>query len=73
MFWEKIHEDIPDLEDQIARAEFGHLLSWLQEKVHIHGSKYEPMDLVKRVTGSELTAKPYINYLKTKFGEIYRL
>jgi len=28
---------------------------------------------VKKVTGGDLTIKPYINYLKTKYGELYSL
>jgi hypothetical protein len=29
--------------------------------------------LVQRVTGGPLTIKPYIHYLKAKFGELYEL
>jgi carboxypeptidase Taq len=73
MFWEKIAEDIPDLESQFEVGKFSTLLEWLQENILQHGAKYEPAELVKRVTGSELTAEPYIRYLKSKFGEIYKL
>lgn len=73
MLWDKINEDIPDLQAQIEHAKFDSLLAWLQENIHVHGAKFEPVDLVKRVTGLELTAEPYIKYLKDKFGEIYQL
>ncbi len=71
--WEKIHQDIPDLEDQIRRGEFGALLSWLREKVHRYGRKYEPQQLVQRITGSKITPEPYLRYLQQKFGAIYNL
>ncbi len=71
--WEKIHQDIPDLDDQIRRGEFGALLSWLREKIHRHGRKYEPQQLVQRVTGSKITPEPYLRYLRQKFGAIYQL
>jgi carboxypeptidase Taq len=71
--WEKIHQDIPDLEDQIRRGEFGALLSWLREKVHRYGRKYEPQQLVQRITGSKITPEPYLRYLQQKFGAIYQL
>jgi carboxypeptidase Taq len=71
--WEKIRTDIPDLEKQIERAQFAPLLGWLRDKVHRHGAKYEPVDLLRRVTGQGLQAKPYLNYLTTKYGEIYNL
>ncbi len=71
--WEAIQRDIPDLEAQIRRGEFGALLGWLREKVHRHGAKFEPQELVQRVTGSEITADPYVRYLWQKFGAIYGL
>jgi carboxypeptidase Taq len=71
--WEVIHRDIPDLEDQIRKGEFSALLGWLREKIHRHGAKFEPQELVERVTGSKIDAAPYVRYLQDKFGEIYRL
>ncbi len=69
--WEKIHQDIPDLPDHIRQGRFDALLAWLVEKVHQHGNKFEPQDLVQRVTGSKIIPEPYLRYLETKFGEIY--
>jgi len=71
--WEKINEDIPDLQDQFRKGEFGALLAWLREKIHVHGRKYPPQELMQRVTGSKINADPYVRYLKQKFGEIYGL
>ncbi len=71
--WEKINQDIPDLEQQIEAAKFSDLLNWLQQNVHQHGSKYEPLELLERIVGSGLTVEPYLNYLEEKFGEIYAL
>jgi len=71
--WEKITADIPDLSENFRKGEFGALLDWLREKIHIHGSKYEPQELVKRVTGSKIDSGPYIRYLNQKYSEIYGL
>lgn len=71
--WEIINRDIPDLPDQFRKGEFSALLSWLRENVHRHGSKYEPQELVQRITGSKIDPDPYMHYLKEKFGEIYNL
>jgi carboxypeptidase Taq len=69
--WEVINQDIPDLPDQIRQGRFDALRAWLGEKIHQHGSKFEPQALVQRVTGSKITPEPYIRYLKTIFGGIY--
>lgn len=71
--WEKINQDFPNLEDQISKGEFAPLLTWLNEKIHQHGSKFDPQELVEQVTGSKIDGGAYINYLHTKFGEIYNL
>ncbi|MEP7134047.1 MAG: carboxypeptidase M32 [Chloroflexota bacterium] len=71
--WEKINKDIRDLDDQIRTGNFSELLGWLRAKIHIHGHEYDPQDLVQRVTGSKITAEPYVRYLTKKYSEIYGL
>ncbi len=71
--WETIHQDVPNLEDQIRKGEFGELLSWLREKIHRHGSKFEAPELVQRITGQAINPQPYVRYLRQKYGEIYGL
>jgi len=71
--WEKIAADIPDLSEQFRKGEFGALLAWLREKIHVHGSKFEPQEMVQRVTGSKIDAAPYVRYLKQKYSDIYGL
>ncbi len=71
--WEKIVSDIPDVNEKIESADFKDLLQWLRENIHQHGAKYEPIELLKRVTGKELDYEPYMVYLETKFKDIYQL
>jgi len=71
--WEKIEEDMPDIDAQIEKKKFGDLLAWLRENVHRHGAKFYPQELLKRVTGSELDPEPYMRYLRRKYSEIYAL
>jgi carboxypeptidase Taq len=71
--WERIHQDIGNLEAQIRAGKFDGLLHWLRENIHRHGRKYDPQDLVQRVTGSRITPEPYVKYLTTKYSEIYNL
>lgn len=61
----------PSIPDEIGRNEFGTLLGWMRENVHRHGRKFRPNTLIEKATGSSLDAKPYLAYLRAKFGEIY--
>jgi carboxypeptidase Taq len=71
--WEKINQDIPDLADQIRSGKFETLLGWLREKIHRHGRKFQPQEMVQKVTGSKIDPAPYMRYLRKKYGEIYSL
>jgi carboxypeptidase Taq len=66
--WEKASEDLGDLEDQVERGEFTPLREWLEQNIHAQGRKYAPQELLQRATGSTIDAKPYLAYLKRKFG-----
>jgi len=64
---------MPDLEDQISSGNFESLLGWLRTNIHQHGKKFEPQELVERITGSKIIPEPYMRYLNKKFGEVYDL
>jgi carboxypeptidase Taq len=66
--WQKVLEDVPTLEEQIERGEFASLREWLGEHVHAHGRKFSPQETLRRATGVTLDAKPYVAYLRTKYG-----
>jgi Zn-dependent M32 family carboxypeptidase len=34
---------------------------------------YEPLELLKRVTGEGLNPKPYLGYLREKYSQVYNL
>jgi carboxypeptidase Taq len=71
--WDAFLRAQPERDDQIRRGEFAPLLSWLRANIHEHGRKYQPQELVERVTSSRIDPEPYLRYLETKFGAIYGL
>lgn len=70
-FFDAARKAIPGLEDGFARGEFTQLREWLNREIHAHGRRYLPEEICKRVTGSTLSAEPYMAYLQKKFGELY--
>ncbi len=70
-FFAKAQEELGDLEAMFARGEFAPLLEWLREKIHRQGMRYHPRDLVREVTGEEVSPEPLIRYLNAKFGALY--
>jgi len=62
-----------DLDDKICKGEFVELLSWLNTNIHQHGAKFEPQELIQKITGNRIDSQPYIRYLQTKYKDIYQL
>jgi carboxypeptidase Taq len=71
--WNCIQKEIPNIKEQIGRGDFSQLLGWLRENIHQHGAKFEPQELVARVTGSKIDPQPYVGYLQDKYRQIYGL
>jgi carboxypeptidase Taq len=72
-FFNKMKQDNSDIIEHIENGNLKPVLEWLRENVHKHGAVYPPAELVMRVTGEELDAKYFIEYLREKYGKIYEL
>ena len=66
-------EALPNLDADISTGDFDALLAWLRENIYCHGSKFTPRELVQRVTGGPMDARPYMRYLREKYSDIYGL
>jgi len=72
-FFAAAKRDIPTLDDDMAQGEFGKLLQWLREKIHVHGKMYSAQELAKNATGEKLNSKYFTEYISRKYGAIYEL
>ena len=72
--WEHVLADIPDLDEQFERGEFGALREWLGTHVHRYGRKFGPRETLERAIGAtRIDPEPYMRYLRDKIGAIYDL
>jgi carboxypeptidase Taq len=71
--WQQAHKEIGDLDAQITAGELGGLRAWLGEKVHRHGAKFTTTELLQRVVGRPIEVGPFVEYLKSKLGEVYEI
>jgi carboxypeptidase Taq len=72
-FFELALKAHPEIKDEMKQGKFATLHRWLKENIYCHGSKFLAPELIERVTGGSITIAPYINYLRTKYGELYQL
>lgn len=68
---QKMLEDLPEFDALLERGEFHPIKQWLTEKVHIHGKRKKPLDIIKDATGEELNVCYLIDYLSNKYSNLY--
>jgi carboxypeptidase Taq len=61
-------KQVPGLEADLQEAKYGKLLAWTREKIHRHGRRYSPTELMERATGEPTRATYFMDYLKGKYG-----
>lgn len=73
LYYEAALKAHPEIPAEIGEGRFETLHNWLREHIYQHGSKFTTAELTERVTGGPLRIEPYIRYLRTKYGELYKL
>jgi len=63
-------EQLGDQAAAFASGEFRPLLRWLRQKVHVHGRRRLPRDLVESVTGAAPDPQYLLDYLERKYQEL---
>lgn len=63
----------PDWEKKLSLGDLHFIRQWLHNAVHQHGKRYNSQEILKMATGQESTAKPYLDYLQSKYNQIYPL
>ena len=71
MLWRQIRTTLPTVEDSITRGDFAPLGDWLKENIYRHGRSYPATQLVEHVTGKNLSDDAFLEYIKTKYGDLY--
>jgi carboxypeptidase Taq len=62
---------IPDWRKQLTKGKFTNIKQWLTKNIYIQGRLYDPAQLIRKVAGTELNVKPFLNYLEQKYSKLY--
>ncbi|PAW80327.1 MAG: hypothetical protein B9S27_06280, partial [Opitutia bacterium Tous-C8FEB] len=69
--WSRVRALRPGIEEEFARGDFGWLLGWLREHIHAAGRRHSALELVRAVTGEELSPRHLVDYLRARYGSLY--
>ncbi|OOM81875.1 carboxypeptidase 1 [Clostridium puniceum] len=70
-FLYKILEENKDAINNLVDGDLSYINNWLSDNIHKHGAIYTPEELVKKVTGEEISTKYFLRYLEEKYKSIY--
>lgn len=66
-----MERDLPDWRSRVAAGSFSEVRGWLAGHIHRYANLHDPADLIRVVTGEELTIKPFLSYLDEKYAVLY--
>jgi carboxypeptidase Taq len=66
-----LEAQLPGWRESISKGRFGPVREWLINNLYAYGNLYDPLDLLKKVTGEGITVRHYIDYLDAKCSELY--
>jgi carboxypeptidase Taq len=72
-FMAAARREMPGLDEDFRRGEFGRLREWLKANIHGPGGVYRAPQLCARVTGEGLDHRPLMAYLREKASTYYHV
>jgi len=72
LLW-KMEQELPDWRNRIQNGDLSKIIKWLITNVHQKCNLLDPLDLIKEITGKELSTKYYLDYLQKEFAKFYDL
>jgi len=72
-FFNQMKKDIPNYKELVESGDLKTILNWLRKNIHKHGKKYEPNELLEKVTSEKLNPDYFMDYLKEKYTKVYNI
>ncbi len=72
MYYNRMKNEI-DINGSISRGDIKTINNWMTENVFKKADRLAPSEWIKDITGRELTADDFLDYLEEKYSELYEL
>jgi carboxypeptidase Taq len=73
MLWTTMKEELPNIQDTIAKGEFSVLRKWMRTHIHAVGKTETSAEILTRVCKRELTETDFLKYINAKIDDVYGL
>lgn len=71
-FLKVMEREMPRMWDDVTSGNTTSILEWLRNSIHRFGKARTAAQLVERISGEPLNSTYFLDYLRNKYGEIYR-
>ena len=71
--YQALRSDLPKLDTQLAEGDLSAATGWLGRNVQQYGGLYEPREVISRAARRAPSEQPLLEYLETKFTDLYSL
>jgi len=71
--WNAMRRDLPGVDGDLRDGRYQVPLTWFRHHIHEQGRRFPPAELVRSVCGESIDSKAFIDYLETKYTELYGL
>lgn len=72
MFLEAAKRDLGDIDAILREGRIHEITEWLRANIHREGSMHNIGEIMERVCGKEISAKPLLDYFTEKYSRLYR-
>lgn len=66
-FFTSLLNENPQVLKEVEQGEYGTIVQWLKERVHRHGKVYTAEELCRRISGSPIDSKYFLQYVREKY------
>lgn len=62
-----------DIDEAVEAGDFASINAWMRDHVFAKGDRLSPAEWIRDITGRELTASDFLDYLEEKYTTVYEL
>ncbi len=64
---------MPSWKNTLLQGHFAPIREWLAENVHKKGALFDSLQMIKEISGKDLSTRPFIDYITAKYSTLYNL
>jgi carboxypeptidase Taq len=69
MLLDVIEENVGSINELLKSGHIKDITDFLIDKIYVYGGAYNSKEVIKRLTGKEISAKPIIKYFENKYNK----